>query len=222
MESIRPDNNPKGSLEDAADYGSKPAAGSVRCANESHRRSDLPATITEDHEILLPDNFEFLGLGNSGYVYKLKHPDGFAYKLHATQHEVDFMKLAGDCSVTPISRVLGKIEGVLVPLGVIMELATPFDFQSVPVEQRRAVMDEMVSLLERLHGPEFGIVHSDFKPLNLLRCRDGKLRLCDFDSARLIDEEVTLEDWEGFVSPRYIAPSRGFPDHGPPTVLDDE
>ncbi len=168
---------------------------------------------------MLPQNLEFLGLGGSGYVYKC--PGDFAYKVHATQHEVDLMTAAGDCSVTPLSRVLGKMDGVWAPRGLIMELATPFDFKRVPSGERRAVMDEMVSLLERLHSSEFGIAHGDIKPANFLRCRDGRLRLCDFDSARLIADDK-VEGWEGFVSDRYLAPTRGYPDaYGPPTVVDD-
>ncbi|KAL2138653.1 hypothetical protein VTI28DRAFT_6456 [Corynascus sepedonium] len=179
----------------------------------------LPQTITIEHEISNHNNFEFLGLENSGYVYKC--PGGFAYKTQSSDREVDFMKAAGDCSITPICRVMDRVEdrnGVLVPWGVIMELATPYNFKLVAPEERKAVMDEMVGLVERLHS-EFGIVHGDIKPANFLRC-DGKLRLCDFDSARFIADETT-EGWEGFFSDRYLAPSRGFPDVGPPTVIDN-
>ncbi|KAK3299671.1 kinase-like domain-containing protein [Chaetomium fimeti] len=121
------------------------------------------------------------------------------------QREVDLMTAAGDCSIAPLSRVLWERGG-----GV------------VPAEQRAAVMQEMVGLVERLHSSEFGIVHGDIKPANFLRCRDGKLRLCDFDSARLIADEKA-EGWEGFMSHRYLAPSRGYPyRRPPPTVIDDE
>ncbi|KAK0744576.1 kinase-like domain-containing protein [Apiosordaria backusii] len=178
----------------------------------------LPPVITTEHPILLPKNLEILGLGGSGYIYKC--PGGFAYKVHASQREVDFMKAAGDCSVTPFSRVMRNVHGVLVPCGLIMELATPFNFKLVPSEERATVKDEMINLVERLHSSKVGIVHGDIKPANFLRCRDGKLRLCDFDSARLIADEDT-EGWEGFVSERYVAPSRGFPKYGPPTVRDD-
>ncbi|KAK4242558.1 kinase-like domain-containing protein [Achaetomium macrosporum] len=179
----------------------------------------LPAAITTEHEILHPKTLEFLGLGNSGYVYKC--PGGFAYKTQASQREAHLIKAAGDCAVPPLSRVMREIDGVLVPWGLIMELATPFDFKRVPAEERKAVKGEMVSLVERLHGSEFGIVHGDIKPANFVRCRDGRLRLCDFDSARLIADEKA-EGWEGFVSERYLAPSRGFPEYGPPTVVDDD
>ncbi|KAK4252164.1 kinase-like domain-containing protein [Corynascus novoguineensis] len=166
------------------------------------------------------NNLEFLGLGNNGYVYKC--PGGFAYKMQSSDREVDFMKAAGDCSVTPVSRVMEKPingSGMLMPSGLIMELATPFNFKLVPPEECKAVMDEMVGLVERLHS-EFRIVHGDIKPANFLRCRDGKLRLCDFDSARFIADE-TADGWQGIISDRYLAPNRGYPDMGPPTVIDD-
>ncbi|KAK3292509.1 kinase-like domain-containing protein [Chaetomium fimeti] len=176
-------------------------------------------TITTEHELLTPQNLEVLGVGGSGYVYRC--PGDVAYKVNVTQCEVDLMMVAGDCAITPLCHVLAKIDGAWWRRGLIMELATPFDFKLVPAEERMAVKDEMVSLVECLHSSEVGIAHGDIKPDNFLRCRDGKLRLCDFNSARLLaDDEV--EDWEGGVSDRYLAPSRGYPDsHGPPTIVDD-
>ncbi|AEO69497.1 6d3f6960-c1a2-4980-a4af-6de61e709ec1 [Thermothielavioides terrestris] len=170
--------------------------------------------------MLDPKHLEIIALGGNGYVYRC--PGGFAYKQHATQREVDLMRLAGDCAVAPLSRVMDEVDGGLVPAGLIMELATPFNFKLVPPAERAAVKDEMVRLVERLHSSEFGIVHGDIKPANFVRCRDGRLRLCDFDSARLVADE-RADGWEGLASERYLAPSRGYPDrYGPPTVVDDE
>jgi serine/threonine protein kinase len=54
----------------------------------------------------------------------------------------------------------------------------------------------------------------------MLRCSDGKLRFCDFDSARPIDEDP--EAWEGFCIEQYLAPNRDFFHTGaPPTPSDD-
>jgi hypothetical protein len=101
--------------------------------------SPLPSIITTDHEVVLPKNLEVLGLGASAYVYKC--PSGFAYKLQASQHEVDLMTAAGDCLITLLSRALRDVNGVSIPTGLIMELAAPFDFKLVPDEQRAAVME---------------------------------------------------------------------------------
>ncbi|EAQ86598.1 predicted protein [Chaetomium globosum CBS 148.51] len=179
----------------------------------------LPQTITTGHGMLIPQHLEVLGVGGSSYVYKC-HGD-LAYKVNVTEREVDLMTAAGDCAITPLCHVLAKIDGAWWRRGLIMELATPFDFKLVPAKERMAVKDEMVGLVERLHSSGIGIANGDIKPDNFLRCRGGKLRLCDFDSARLLtDDEV--EDWEGGVSDRYLAPSRRYPEtHGPPTVVDD-
>ncbi|KAG7289119.1 hypothetical protein NEMBOFW57_005482 [Staphylotrichum longicolle] len=180
--------------------------------------------ITTEHGMLHPDNLTTLALGRSGYLYKCV--EGCAYKARATQREADLMAAAGDCAVAPLSLVLrhDADDGGLVPSGLIMELAAPVDFALVPAAERRAVMDEMVGLVERLHGGEVGIVHGDIRPASFLRCRDGRLRLCGFESARLI-ADGGAEGWEGrlVVSERYRAPSRrGFPAGGPPQVVDDE
>ena len=140
----------------------------------------LPPTITTEHEILTPRNLEVLGVGGSGYVYRC--PGDLAYKVNVTQCEVDLMTAAGDCAITPLCHVLAKIDGAWWRRGLIMELATPFDFKLVPAEERMAVKDEMVSLVECLHSSKFGIAHGDIKPDNFLRCRDGRFRLCDFNS----------------------------------------
>jgi len=101
-----------------------------------------------------------------------------------------------------------------------MELAEPFDFKAVPAKDRAGVKDEMVKLVSRLHD-EYGIVHGDIKPPNFLRCQDGKLRFCDFDSARRINE-TTDDEWEGFFSNRYLAPNRNCPRRPRlPTTEDD-
>lgn len=203
-----------------------PEENEIRAANEkiSPALPGVPSLgllpiITTEHEILTTHNLTVLGVGGSGYVYRC--PGDLAYKVNVIQSEVDLLTAAGDCAITPLCHVLDKIEGAWWRRGLIMELATPFDFKLVPAEERMAVKDEMVSLVDRLHSSEIGIAHGDIKPDNFLRCRDGKLRLCDFNSARLLDDDE-VEDWEGGVSDRYLAPSRGYPDsHGPPTIVDD-
>ena len=180
----------------------------------------LPESIPQGHEFLRHDTLEVIAIGGRGYVYRCQ--GGLVYKVNAIQREVDLMKAAGDCCIKIISRVTEVLEQEsetqVVTSGVIMEGATPFDFKAVAAEDRGRVKDEMVALLKRLHR-EYGIIHGDLKPANLLRCRDGKLRFCDFDSARRIEEAE--EEWEGMLSDRYAAPSRGWPDYTPPRVVDD-
>lgn len=101
-----------------------------------------------------------------------------------------------------------EISGAVVTDGLVMKLATPFNFKSVLPEDRVAAKDEMIGLVSWLHA-EYLIVHGDIKLPNSVRCRDGKLRLCDFDSAWRMGVESS-DEWEGFVSERYWLPAGDF------------
>lgn len=77
----------------------------------------------------------------------------------------------------------------------------------------------MVRLVGRLHE-RYRMVHGDIKPANVVRCSDGKLRLCDFDSARPMNEDP--QAWEGIATEQYLAPNRDYHNKGaPPTPSDD-
>ncbi len=53
----------------------------------------------------------------------------------------------------------------------------------------------------------------------MLRCHDGKLRVCNLDSAPAVDEDPQFEDWEGSCTDEYTAPNR---DYSPaPSPCDD-
>lgn len=129
------------------------------------------------------EKFQVLAIGGMGYVYR--HED-FAYKQNCFQREFDMMKMAGDCAVKAIARVIKMRDGWPVMTGLLMELETPFDVKSA----------------------------------NMLRCRDGKLRFCDFDSARPLDEDP--QAWEGMCTDQYLAPNRDYFWSGSaPTPSDD-
>lgn len=180
--------------------------------------SQVPKTITGSVETALGRKLSVLAFGLSGYIYKCG--EDLVYKMNATQHEFELMKAASDCAVAPLSRVLDTSNsGRVFTSGIITELGTPFDIMSVPRDRRTGVKDEMVALLTRLHRVH-GMIHGDVKPVNMIRCRDGSLRFCDFDSARRIEDDASK--WEGFGTPRYYAPSRGYPfQHEAPIEADD-
>jgi serine/threonine protein kinase len=162
------------------------------------------------------EKFQVLAIGGMGYVYR--HED-FAYKQNCFQREFDMMKMAGDCAVKAIARVIKIRDGGPVMTGLLMELETPFDVKSVQESEREAIMGEMIDLVSTLHQ-EYRIVHGDVKPANMLRCRDGKLRFCDFDSARPLDEDP--QAWEGMCTDQYLAPNRDYFWSGSaPTPSDD-
>jgi serine/threonine protein kinase len=133
--------------------------------------------------------------------------EGLAYKQNATQREFDMFRAAGDCAVQAVGRVMKIADsdsGRPIVSGILTELQTLFDFKSIATKDKATVSKEMIFLVQTLQD-RYGVVHGDLKPANLLRCYDGKLRLCDFDSARLVDE--CPEAWEGLVSDRYLAPN---------------
>ena len=53
---------------------------------------------------------------------------------------------------------------------------------------------------------ELGIVHRDIKPENVMIRADGRLVLCDFGIARLIDNDTVTNTGQLLGSPAYIAP----------------
>lgn len=166
----------------AADKGADACPPPDNAAERGDRlQTKIPGVIPFGDKLICSDRIEVITIGGSGYVYKVL--GGLAYKMHACDREVDIAMAAGDCTIAPLYRVTREIGGSMVTDGFVMELATPFNFKSVPPQDRKSVKDEMVTLVSRLHD-EYGIVHGDIKPPNFLRCRDGKLRLCDFDSAR--------------------------------------
>jgi len=98
-------------------------------------------------------------------------------------------------------------------------LRTLFDVGTVGEDERAYVKAEMITLVSTLHE-EHRVVHGDVKPDDFLRCRDGKLRLCDFDSARRVDDDE--EGYEDMVTEELLAPNRDYHGTGrPPTISDD-
>jgi len=161
-------------------------------------------------------------------IYKFK--DGRkAYKFRGSQHEYDMMIAAGDCSVKVHGRVLLRVPDChvmmlgyhVIMLGYIMDLETPLDVKTVDVSQRKILMEQMISVVLALHKK--GVIHGDVKPANMLLCSDGKLRLCDFQEARKVDDDPS--EWEGMSTDNYMSPHRCryWPDGGDPapTIEDD-
>ncbi|ERF71115.1 hypothetical protein EPUS_07787 [Endocarpon pusillum Z07020] len=162
------------------------------------------------------ESWEVLAIGGSGYVYKYK---GLAYKLNCKQREFNMMQKAGDCAVRAVARVVTVENGWPVMKSLLMELLAPLDIKSVKEHEKVAIKDDMIQLISRLHK-KYQMVHGDIKPLNMLRCSDGKLRLCDFDSARPIDEAPGA--WDALCTHQYLAPNRDFfQTDAPPTPSDD-
>ncbi|KAG0645615.1 Dual specificity mitogen-activated kinase kinase jkk-1 [Hyphodiscus hymeniophilus] len=151
-----------------------------------------------------------------GYVTEWK---GSALKYNAMQRGFDSMMIAQDCAVRPVGRIMRKIQGRAVMTGLLTELLTPFDVTSIAPAEKPEIKREMIRLVSTLHE-KYRMAHGDIKPSNFLRCKDGSLRLCDFDTARLVDDEEA--DYEGCATLQFLAPNRHyFATGAPPTAADD-
>jgi predicted Ser/Thr protein kinase len=81
----------------------------------------------------------------------------------------------------------------------------------LPAEQLGRTLAELASGLAAAHAA--GIVHRDFKPENIIRCPDGRVKILDFGLARMSDPgavtELSLtEDGVALGTPGYMAPEQ--------------
>jgi hypothetical protein len=181
--------------------------------------------ITGLQNIELIEPLPFHGSLNSQVYY---YKDGQkVYKAKGSQREIDITIAAGDCAVQPCERVIWpelNTYGEVSLFGFTMKRETPLQVAaSIQTDRRTMFMDGMISVILALHAK--GIIHGDVKPANMLLCSDEKIRLCDFEEARLPGE--TAADWEGETTAHYLSPRRcqnsGWPDHRDPApeVEDD-
>lgn len=70
-------------------------------------------------------------------------------------------------------------------------------------KQFLSVVKDLCSVLEYLHGK--GIIHRDIKPSNIILARDGRIRLIDFDAARMpkdgLEQDTRLLGTRGYAPP---------------------
>ncbi|EPS38223.1 hypothetical protein H072_8089 [Dactylellina haptotyla CBS 200.50] len=145
-------------------------------------------------------NTKILGNGSNGTVYEFGE---FAFKGFSTICISEFgswsfsdpdvewrmINLAGDCAVNPVGRVFNLHEETGEPylVGFLTEIGTPLDFKLLSDTEKNATKDEMIQLVTELHQKQ-GLVHGSIMPKHFLRCKDSKLRLIDFETARVIEE----------------------------------
>lgn len=149
-----------------------------------------------------------MSFGPNGYVWKC--PGDIVWKWRSEPDEIvreaDFMRAAGDCCVPLLSQVIRFDEQTkrFQTWGHVTELGKPFDCKAIPLENRAMVKSQLIDLLTCLHAR--GIIHGDVKPENLIWCRDGTLRFCDFGESRWIfrkrrkclDELARVDDKEHY------------------------
>lgn len=139
------------------------------------------------------------------------------FKAVIDLRELRLMRAAGDCAVKVLQTVFRRTaDGAVYQHGIIMPLETPLAFKTVRISDKKAIVDQMISVVNELHEAH-KIVHGDIKADNMLICSDGRLRLTDFAEAREVGEDPSL--WNGQTTANYEAPNRI--SHEAPTIVDD-
>jgi serine/threonine protein kinase len=98
-----------------------------------------------------------------------------------------------------IPRYLDRIDGEKGTFYLVMEQAPGETLRALAARRRfsedevREIADQLLDILEYLHGRDPPVVHRDIKPANLLLSREGRLSLVDFGGVR----DALREDGEG-------------------------
>jgi serine/threonine protein kinase len=98
-----------------------------------------------------------------------------------------------------IPRYLDRLEGDKGTFYLVMEQAPGESLRALAARRRfsedeiRDIADQLLGILEYLHGMDPPVVHRDIKPANVLRARDGRVSLVDFGGVR----DALRDDGEG-------------------------
>jgi serine/threonine protein kinase len=76
----------------------------------------------------------------------------------------------------------------------------------LPVEQVITLATQIADALAAAH--DRGVVHRDIKPANLFLQNDGRVKICDFGIARLVDATQVTGTGVSIGTPRYMAPEQ--------------
>jgi hypothetical protein len=130
----------------------------------------------------------------------------YVLKFHTGGYEVDMIRNAGDCAVPVVATIADSFRrfGGTKPLdlesgsyirifGFMMNRETPIDASVIKTYTPGKIMEMMVDVVHKLH--EKGIIHGDIKLSNFLICSDGRVRLCDFQSATSMEKLGAPTQW---------------------------
>jgi len=135
-------------------------------------------------------------------------------KLGGTKYEMNLAHLAGDCAVS----VLGEVVQDGKHLGFMMKKENPLIGECLAsIVQKRRIMHMMKRVVDDLHTNQ-RIIHGDLKLANMLLCSDGRVRLCDFAGAFLIDDPNPPAP---IYTAAWLSPYRSRHIQEPPTIDDD-
>lgn len=166
---------------------------------------------------------EPLGCGAMGVVYKAID--------ETLQREVAIKVLNAECSVPQaISRFQGEAsasarlnhpaiaavyelfrnDGELM---MVMEFVRGETLEEIcgrvgpiPVDDAVHCIDQVLSALEHAHAA--GVVHGDIKPANIMVTRDGAIKITDFGTARVVNDEEPNAADHVMGTPAYMAPEQ--------------
>ncbi|KAI8346975.1 kinase-like domain-containing protein [Mortierella sp. GBAus27b] len=128
---------------------------------------------------------------------KLNHPN--IVRLY------EVLDVAGSDSMYMVFEWCEK--GVLMPVSLTETYENRFSDAEC-----RDVFQQIVLGIEYLH--EHDIIHRDIKPDNLLRSKDGTVKIVDFGVSEMFDKKVGDKTKKSAGSPAFMAPELCRPDHG--------
>ncbi|KAF3919955.1 hypothetical protein AA313_de0206397 [Arthrobotrys entomopaga] len=188
------------------------------------RKNDICITeIEPSGKVFFPLQKDLIDMG----LRSIRRFRTFAIKLPANYREID-MALAcgpGDCGIEILGIVYDTCDppnriGIIIDLGsVSLEKFVFSNHSNMTLQEKKILKDELIALVEKLHT-KYNMIHGDIKLSNFLRCKDGSIKLCDFETSRPPDEDVKVwEEESALDTDRYRCPTR--PIGRAPTMFDD-
>lgn len=167
---------------------------------------------------------ELIGVGGMGAVYRAERADGqfeqnVAIKvlrgaLRSEWYRERFLEERRILASLTHPNIAQLLDGGMTPDGepfLVMELAQGAaldihcDRHKLSVRKRLELFDQILTAIDYAHKQL--IVHRDLKPSNVMVGRDGAVKLLDFGTSKLIEEDATATSMRA-LTPRYASPEQ--------------
>ncbi|KAG0628717.1 hypothetical protein M758_1G047500 [Ceratodon purpureus] len=110
------------------------------------------------------------------YMWGIEHAVKLCMGPSFALHEYTMSRAARNSAVRTVAMFM--IHGK--PKGIVMERGKPVNPATCELSLKQIAF-EMMRVVQELHS--VGIIHGDIKLSNFLVCRDGRVRLCDFETS---------------------------------------